>query len=137
MARDRKRREEGVRIIESTDRDAVSELLSPQRVRDAETDRRVAEIVADVRRHGDAALLRYARTYDGLDGDAEISRKQMAAAARFVPAPVRRALRRAATNIRTVAKRQVPRGWKTRVSRGINSFYARVDVPRTRSRIRD
>jgi len=108
-----------VRIVESTDRDAVSELLSPQRVRDAETERRVAEIVADVRQHGDAALLRYARTFDGLDGEAEISGKQMTAAARLVPAPVRAALRRAAANIRTVAKRQVPRGWKTRVGRGI------------------
>ena len=108
-----------MRIVESTDRDAVRELLSPQRVRDAETDRRVAEIVADVRQHGDAALLRYARTFDGLDGEAEISRKQMIAAARRVPAPVRSALGRAAANIRTVARRQVPRGWKTRVSRGI------------------
>jgi len=108
-----------VRIVESTDRDAVSELLSPQRVRDAETERRVAEIVADVRQHGDAALLRYARTFDGLDGEAEISGKQMIAAARLVPAPVRAALRRAAANIRTVAKRQVPRGWKARVGRGI------------------
>jgi len=108
-----------VRIVESTDRDAVSELLSPQRVRDAETERRVAEIVADVRQHGDAALLRYARTFDGLDGEAEISGKQMIAAARLVPAPVRAALRRAAANIRIVAKRQVPRGWKTRVGRGI------------------
>jgi histidinol dehydrogenase len=97
----------------------VSELLSPQRVRDGETERRVAEIVADVRQHGDAALLRYARTFDGLDGEAEISGKQMTAAARLVPAPVRAALRRAAANIRTVAKRQVPRGWKTRVGRGI------------------
>jgi len=108
-----------VRIVESTDRDAVSELLSPQRVRDAETDRRVAEIVADVRQHGDAALLRYARTFDGLDGDPEISRKQMTAAARLVPTSIRGALRHAATNIRTVAKRQIPRGWKTRVSRGV------------------
>ena len=108
-----------MRIVESTDRVAVSELLSPQRVRDAETERRVAEIVADVRQHGDAALLRYARTFDGLDGEAEISGKQMRAAARLVPAPVRAALRRAAANIRTVAKRQVPRGWKTRVGRGI------------------
>jgi histidinol dehydrogenase len=108
-----------VRIVESTDRDAVRELLSPQRVRDAETDRRVGEIVADVRQHGDAALLRYARTFDRLDGEVEISRKQMTAAARLVPAPVRSALRRAATNIRTVARRQVPRGWKTRVSRGV------------------
>ena len=78
-----------MRIVESTDRDAVRALLSPQRVRDAETERRVAEIVADVRQKGDAALLRYARTFDGLDGEAEISAKQMAAAARLVPAPVR------------------------------------------------
>jgi histidinol dehydrogenase len=108
-----------VRIVESTDRDAVSELLSPQRVRDAETDRRVAEIVADVRQHGDRALLRYAKTFDGLDGQAEISRKEMAAAARQVPASVRSALQRAAANIRIVAKRQVPRGWHARVGRGI------------------
>jgi len=108
-----------VRIVESTDRDAVRDLLSPQRVRDAETERRVAEIVTDVRQHGDEALLRYARTFDGLDGEAELSRQQMTAAARLVPAPVRSALRRAAANIRTVARRQVPRGWQTRVSRGI------------------
>jgi len=108
-----------VRIVESTDRNAVRELLSPQRVRDAETDRRVAEIVADVRQHGDRALLRYAHTFDGLDGQAEISPKEMAAAARRVPASVRGALRRAAANIRIVSKRQVPRGWKARIGRGI------------------
>jgi len=108
-----------VRIVESTDRNAVRELLSPQRVRDAETDRRVAEIVADVRQHGDRALLRYAHTFDGLEGQAEISPKEMAAAARRVPASVRGALRRAAVNIRIVSKRQVPRGWKARIGRGI------------------
>jgi histidinol dehydrogenase len=108
-----------VRIVASTDRNAVRELLSPQRVRDAETEQRVAAIVTDVRERGDEALLRYARTFDGLDGDVEIPRTQMAAAARRVSAPVRAALRRAAANIRTVAKRQVPRGWKTRVSGGI------------------
>jgi histidinol dehydrogenase len=108
-----------VRIVESTDRDAVRELLSPRRVRDAETERRVAEIVTDVRQDGDAALVRYARTFDGLDGEMEISAKQMTAAARQLPTPVRAALRRAAANIRTVASRQVPRGWKARVGRGI------------------
>ena len=108
-----------MRIVEATNRQAVRELLSPQRVRDIETDRRVAEIVADVREHGDDALLRYARRFDGLDGEAEISREEMTAAARTVPAPVRRAIRSAANNIRTVAKRQVPRGWTTRVGRGV------------------
>ena len=108
-----------MRIVEATNRQAVRELLSPQRVRDIETDRRVAAIVADVREHGDDALLRYARTFDGLEGEAEVSRKEMTAAARTVPAQVRRAIRSAANNIRTVAKRQVPRGWKTRVGRGV------------------
>jgi histidinol dehydrogenase len=108
-----------VKIVQSTDRDAVRELLSPLRVRDAETERRVADIVADVREHGDEALWRYARMFDGLDGDAEIPRKRMAAAARSVPGPVRDALRRAAVNIRTVAKRQVPRGWRASIGRGI------------------
>lgn len=109
-----------MRIVEATDRDAIRELLSPQRVRDPETDRRVADIVADVREHGDAALLRYARTFDRLEGDVEVSRKEMVAAARTVPAPVRIAVRKAAKNIRAVAKRQVPRGWKARVAGGVS-----------------
>jgi histidinol dehydrogenase len=111
--------EQSVRIVESRNRDAVRELLSPQRVRDVDTDQRVAGIVADVRAHGDEALLRYARTFDALDGNLEVSRREMTAAVRTVPASVRSALRRAAANIRTVAKRQVPRGWKTRVRAGI------------------
>jgi histidinol dehydrogenase len=88
-------------------------------VRDAETDRRVAEIVADVREHGDEAVLRYARMFDRLEGDVEVSHTEMVAAARTVPAPVRIAIRKAANNIRAVANRQVPRGWKTRVAGGV------------------
>ena len=108
-----------MRIVDAADRDAVRELLSPQRVRDEETDRRVAEIVADVRAHGDEALLRYARTLDRLEGDVEVTRKEMMAAARTVPATVRKAIRTAAKNIGSVAKRQIPRGWKTRVAGGV------------------
>ena len=108
-----------MRIVEASDRDAIRELLSPQRVRDEATDRRVAEIVADVHANGDAALLRYARTFDRLDQDIEVSRREMMAAARTVPAAVRKAIRTAAKNIRSVAKRQVPRGWKTRVAGGV------------------
>src|ERR1041385_52028 len=108
-----------MRILDATDRQAIRDFLSPQRVRDAETDRQVAEIVAEVREHGDEALLRYAHTFDRLQGDAEIPRKEMMAAARTVPAPVRKAIRTAARNIRAVAKRQVPRGWKTRIAAGV------------------
>jgi histidinol dehydrogenase len=108
-----------LKIIESSNRRAVQALLAPGRTRDAGTDRSVAAIVADVRAHGDAALRKYARRFDRLDGEVEVSRTEMIASAREVPAPVRAAIRAAARNIRAVAKRQVPRGWRTRVAPGV------------------
>jgi histidinol dehydrogenase len=108
-----------IRIVESTNRRAVNGLLSPERVRDAATDRRVATIVADIRRNGDTALRRYARALDGLDGPIEVPIAEMRRVAREVPAAVRDAIRTAARNIRTVARRQVPRGWRARVAPGV------------------
>jgi len=108
-----------VRIVESTNRRAIETLLAPERTRDAATDRTVAAIVSDVRRGGDAALRRYALKFDGQDGPLEISADEMRSAAASVPAPVRRAIRAAARNIRAVAKRQVPRGWRTTVASGV------------------
>ncbi|MGH9237064.1 MAG: histidinol dehydrogenase [Vicinamibacterales bacterium] len=108
-----------IRIVDSTNRRAVSALLSPERTRDAATDRRVAAIVSDVRRNGDRALGRYARELDGLNGPIEVTRDEMRRASRDVPAPVRAALRAAAKHIRSVAARQVPRGWRTRVAPGV------------------
>jgi histidinol dehydrogenase len=108
-----------LRIVDSGNRRAVRELLAPERVRDAATDRRVAAIVTDVRRGGDAALLRYARKFDGLDGPLEITPAEMRRAAATVPREVRAAIREAARNIRTVAKRQVPKGWRARVAPGV------------------
>jgi histidinol dehydrogenase len=108
-----------LRIVDSGNRRAVRELLAPERVRDAATDRRVAAIVNDVRRGGDAALLRYARKFDGLDGPVEVPLAEMRRAAATVPREVRAAIRDAARNIRAVAKRQVPKGWRVRVAPGV------------------
>jgi histidinol dehydrogenase len=108
-----------LRIVDSGNRRAVRELLAPERVRDAATDRRVAAIVNDVREGGDAALLRYARKFDGLEGAIEITAAEMRRAAATVPREVRAAIRDAARNIRTVAKRQVPKGWRVRVAPGV------------------
>jgi histidinol dehydrogenase len=108
-----------LRIVDSANRRAVRELLAPERVRDAATDRRVAAIVNDVRRGGDTALLRYARKFDGLDGPLEVPLADMRRAAATVPRDVRAAIREAARNIRTVAKRQVPKGWRARVAPGV------------------
>ena len=108
-----------LRIVDSGNRRAVRELLAPERVRDAATDRRVAAIVNDVRRGGDAALLRYARKFDRLDGPIEVPLAEMRRAAATVPREVRAAIREAARNIRSVAKRQVPKGWRARVAPGV------------------
>ena len=109
-----------MRVVESTNRAAVDALLSPERTRDAATDRRVAAIVADVRRNGDRALLRYAKSLDGLSGSIEISRREMRSAAAGVPSSIRSAIGSAAANIRAVARRQVPRPWRLGVTRGVS-----------------
>jgi histidinol dehydrogenase len=108
-----------IRIVDASDAVAVKALLWPERDRDGATEQRVSQIVADVRRDGEAALLRYARELDRLDGPMEVSGKEMQAAAKTVPARVRHAIRLAAKNIRAVAKKQVPRGWRVRVGAGI------------------
>jgi histidinol dehydrogenase len=108
-----------LRIVDSANRRAVRALLAPERVRDAATDRRVAVIVNDVRTGGDAALRRYARKFDRLDGPFEVTRAEMQRAAATVPRDVRAAIRDAARNIRAVAKRQVPKGWRVRVAPGV------------------
>ena len=109
-----------LRIVESSNLRGVGALLAPERTRDAATERRVATIVSDVRREGDKALRRYARTLDRLTGPLEVPAAEMHAAAASVPEPVRDALRAAAANIRAVAARQVPRGWKARVAPGVS-----------------
>jgi len=108
-----------IRIVDSRNRRAVRALLAPERARDTATERRVGAIVAAVRRDGDRALLRYAKKFDPMDGPLEVSADEMREAAATVPRAVRAAIRAAARNIRAVARRQVPRGWRERVAAGV------------------
>jgi histidinol dehydrogenase len=108
-----------IRIVASTNRAAIKSLLSPDRIRDRATESRAREIVSRVRRNGDVALKRYARELDGLAGPIEVRRDRWEAQARTLPADVRAAITRAARNIRSVAKKQVPKGWRHIVAPGI------------------
>jgi histidinol dehydrogenase len=108
-----------MRIVSSTNRRAVAELLSATRVRDRATESRALEIVTRVRRGGDAALKRYARELDGLAGPIEVPRPRWESAARSLPRAVRSAIARAARSIRSVSRRQVPKGWRHQVAAGI------------------
>ena len=109
-----------IRIVDSRDEKAIAALLDRAPGRDPAFERRVARIVGDVRRRGDAALLSYARRFDGLTGSVEVTRAEMARGAASVATDVRRAIAAAARNIRHVARRQVPRGWTTSPVAGVS-----------------
>jgi len=109
-----------VRLIESSDTAAVDGLLERSSGAGRAVGRRVARIVADVRGRGDVALLHYAQNLDGLKGAIEISAAEMRRAARTVPSDLRNALAFAARNIRSVAERQIPRGWRLATARGVS-----------------
>ncbi len=108
-----------LKIVDAGNARAVRALLTPGQAGDAATARRVARIVADVRRGGDRALRQYARRFDRLEGPIEVSAAQMREEAARVPRTVRAALRAAARNIRRVARQQVPRGWRVRIDAGV------------------
>jgi len=108
-----------IRIIQAADETAVSALLDRAPGRDLAFERRVARIVNDVRRRGNRALLSYAKRFDGLTGDVEVTRAEMQRGAASVASDVRRAIAAAARNIRHVARRQVPRGWTARPVAGV------------------
>ncbi len=79
-----------------------SEFLGRNRDTDENVDRVAAEIVADVRARGDAALVEYTRKFDGFDIDAaglRVSDAERSAAAAKVPPAQREALAFAAARI--------------------------------------
>src|SRR3982750_590242 len=89
---------EGISFVDgrNTHADSVSEVVRP--------------ILAAVRQEGDAALLRYARKFDGLGGRAiRVPESELAAALDEMPGEVRQAAAAAADNIREYAKLQLPR----------------------------
>ena len=108
-----------MKILTSTHEKAVSRLLNPAAAGDRKTTAAVAKIVAAVRARGDAALIEYARRFDRLDGDLEVSQEEIEELAIRVPPKVRAAIAAAAARIERVARRQRPRGWTLRTAPGV------------------
>jgi histidinol dehydrogenase len=79
--------------------------------RDPVVARSVDQIVELIRTGGDAALLEFARRFDGVDAPLEVTRDEMEAAASCVAPAVKHAIRTAARHIRRVARKQLPRAW--------------------------
>ena len=83
----------------------------------------VKRIVADVRRHGDRALLRYAARFDGLSGPnaLRVTQDEMAAAWKGLDPALRDALTTAAAQIRDFAERQMPESWNESTVEGLTT----------------
>jgi histidinol dehydrogenase len=89
-----------------------SAFLGRNRDADENVDRVVAEIIADVRARGDAAVVEYTRKFDKVDTDAKglrISDAERSAAAAKVPAAQREALAFAAKRIEAFHRALLPR----------------------------
>jgi histidinol dehydrogenase len=100
-----------MRIIHSTNTRAVSALLDRRPGRDPVVARTVDQIIELIRTGGDAALLEFARRFDGVDAPLEVTRDEIEAAASCVAPAVKHAIRTAARHIRRVARKQLPRAW--------------------------
>ena len=81
----------------------------------------VKRIVADVRKRGDRALLRYAAEFDGLASAnaLRITEQEMAAAWKALDPALRDALTAAAAQIRDFARRQIPKSWNASPVNGL------------------
>lgn len=111
-----------LRIIKSGDPNALDRLMQARRARLAGAERIAGRIVNDVRLQGDRALVRYSRKFDGVDLRAKgfaVSRGEIRRAYKNVPRGFIAAVRAAAKNIRSVARRQLPRGWRCETAPGV------------------
>ncbi len=93
-------------------------LLAFEGAQDEGVDRTVAEILAAVKRDGDAAVLEYTRRFDKLDASSmaelELPRGELEAALAGLSAAQREALEQAAQRVRSYHERQVLSSWEYR-----------------------
>ena len=107
--------------------------LGRNREADENVDRVVAEIIADVRARGDAAVVDYTRRFDKVDADAaglRISDDERHAAAGNVPAAQREALTFAAKRIETFHRALLPRdvGFTDSTGTRLGARYRPIDA---------
>jgi histidinol dehydrogenase len=97
-------------------------LLSRRAQLDGEAQTVAAEIVADVRKRGDAALFAWTKKLDGTDlapTGAWISQKEIRAAGKNVSPAFVMAIKKAAENVRRVAEKQLPQPWTVETVAGV------------------
>src|SRR3954469_4996278 len=102
-----------IRKLDSTDPDfkaTLASVLAFEAGEDEAIDRAAAQILADVKARGDAAVLEYTNRFDRVNADSvaglEIGQTELQAALNGLPAPRRAALQTAADRVRAYHERQ-------------------------------
>jgi histidinol dehydrogenase len=119
-----------MRTLEGQAADAFVAKLENRGSRFDEIEPAVRQIVDDVRRNGDAALLKYAHQFDGLDQQqpVRVCESEMKQAWTQAPAQLQTALRKAAKNIRQFCEWQKPKAWtKSRNGISVGQMIRPVD----------
>lgn len=97
-------------------------LVAWEEARDETVERTVADIIADVRRRGDAALLEYTARFDRLSpasaGDLEVPRERLQQALDSLAPEAREALETAAARVREYHQYQRQESWHYRDAQG-------------------
>jgi histidinol dehydrogenase len=110
-----------MRILKLTPQTEAS-LMKQREGQDREAHHVAARIMTDVKRRGDAALDDYARKFDAVDVRGKrlwVSGSEIAAAKKRVSREFLRSVEHAATNVRRVAEKQLPREWSMDVEPGV------------------
>lgn len=101
-----------LRIIETKQ---AGTLLKRRAARMEEAEAAVRPILEDVRRRGDAAVMEYAKKFDGFEGKSlRVTPSDSGVSKEF-----RRAVRIAERNIRAFAKLQLPKAWSKAIAPGL------------------
>lgn len=94
---------------------ALEALLAFEGAQDAEVDRVVADILADVRRRGDAAVLEYTARFDQVSArsvaELELPQEKLAAAFQDLEPKAKAALQAAAERVRSYHAHQIQTSW--------------------------
>ena len=107
-----------IKRLSTTDNDfkaRLDSLLAFEAAQDESIERTVADILADVKTRGDAAVVEYTNRFDRLSAGAmaelELSKAALQAALDRLPAEQRQALEAAAARIKAYHERQKMEGW--------------------------
>src|SRR5579864_5991620 len=110
-----------MRVVEgNAARTALRQLIERRKRKTTRVESDVRRIIRDVHLHGDVALRRYAKKFDGLASNKplRISTTELDRAWKEVPQKFRHALRFAAKNIRQFAEWQMPNEWTREIVPG-------------------